>query len=812
MGQSEKPSFSLEKSSGISNEKSGISFEKPEKPSFSLNKQGISSERKEGQGISLFKKQNNSEEIQEAPPIRPFERQEISLDKSKKGALLDDDDEDIEQKFKKSKGLFGVQEVEKDKETFEKRKKSPFKMEEVPIEHSRTSMEKDEVSLEKSGFQVERKHPSPKKLSPFEPSEKHSFKLEGTEKPLARLETPGFGLVSKPTTRQDDPSQSQEPTQRPLLAQSQRFVDTEVQSSFETLFMRFSEFAHRNRESFAHSLSQQEQNLFYYDDGIKQGPPSSAVTVKTRAKYETKVRNYRGFVELASLEQVLRQFEFQYEQEELRPFLESLDVLEKKSQRVNYMRLIRELYRRKPQFNIASKKFAPVKTKALDLQRDPIESAVLIKKAFKNCKELRKKRDSKEVKKLEKLTESQIDYTKILEDPEKTLEFLREKVLASQAPLEQIFKAFDSNGDGRISREEFRQALQSTGVEFKQALLDRVFEKLDVQHKGVVSYMEFLAVVYKKDHRPSLFDYLSEAEHILDDLRLKVRERFPERKEFEKSMNNGISNEEKVSGDEFIKFIQNFTDRYSRIQLFKVFDFLDKNAKKFLSSSEFREIYEHQVSKQPLMKEAPGKKPVVSKEFEKVTPKSRTQESDESKGGIWGERETKAEFMGMEEKKIVDIFTGGKPVPRKSKKELEEREKMLEMEMVLKELSERTKDMLQEQGKNLRDLFNMFSKDFFGYLNRFEFERLLEFIWKEGAFNIKAMNELFRIYSNQVTRRMGFNMFLYLINLGDKINPIYLKFKFRFGDCNYYRVLYFRKTYYSTRFDQGEIIRGIPEA
>lgn len=601
--------------------------------------------------------------------------------------------------------------------------------------------------------------------------------------------TEDFDKSEKPQDFKEDQQEMILETQRKanlLKSQNQRFLDTENQSSLETLFMRFNEFCHKNRENFAEICSKEEDNLFYYDDGLKKAS-KSGITLKTRSKYETKRKNYRGFMDFDAFQKILKSFEFPYEINELKSLFEVLEIIEKKTERIYYAKLIREMYRKKPQFNINTRKFQAIQRKSLDLLRKPEEALTLIKKSFKNYKEFKKKKEIKEVKKLEKLTEIQANYAEILQNPEKTLDFIREKVLNSQVSLDKIFQAFDKNNDGKISKEEFLLAIQQTGIEFKPDLINKVFEKLDIQRKGVISYMEFLANIYNKEEKASFFDYLNEAEHILEDLRLKVHERFQEKLEFINVSQKAFINGEKVSAEEFLKFIQNFTDRYSRIQLFKLFEYLDKNAKKFLNSDEFNEIYEHQLIKKPINKESPLKKPKekeIPKEFEKITARSKNQDIQmkPNNKGIWGDREIKEEFRTIEDQKIIDVFTGGK-FEKKTKKEMDEREKMMEMEIVLKDLSEKTKEILHMQEKNLRDLFNMFSKDFFGYVNKYEYERLMEFIWKDDEINTKAMNEIFKIYANQITKRMGFNMFLYMINLGDKINPIYLKFKFRFGNC-----------------------------
>ncbi|CAE8694230.1 unnamed protein product, partial [Polarella glacialis] len=62
---------------------------------------------------------------------------------------------------------------------------------------------------------------------------------------------------------------------------------------------------------------------------------------------------------------------------------------------------------------------------------------------------------------------------------------------SSQKSVNEAFRAFDTDGDGHLSREELRQGLLQFGASPER--VDEVVNELDVGKTGQVSYTEFLA-------------------------------------------------------------------------------------------------------------------------------------------------------------------------------------------------------------------------------------------------------------------------------------------------------------------------------
>lgn len=91
--------------------------------------------------------------------------------------------------------------------------------------------------------------------------------------------------------------------------------------------------------------------------------------------------------------------------------------------------------------------------------------------------------------------------------------------LASKLPegdldeLRRLFIAVDNNGDGKITIDEFGEALQKYGLNFSNEEVKELMAKVDTNNNGFIDYTEFLAgcmkskIYLKEDYLKSAFQY-----------------------------------------------------------------------------------------------------------------------------------------------------------------------------------------------------------------------------------------------------------------------------------------------------------------
>nr|XP_012421844.1 PREDICTED: calmodulin-like protein 5 [Odobenus rosmarus divergens] len=82
-------------------------------------------------------------------------------------------------------------------------------------------------------------------------------------------------------------------------------------------------------------------------------------------------------------------------------------------------------------------------------------------------------------------------------------EFLAEvfksmKSWGSEQDMQEVFRAFDLDGNGRISVDELKQAMAKLGQTLSQEELDAMIQEADVDKDGQVDYQEFLRILSQK--------------------------------------------------------------------------------------------------------------------------------------------------------------------------------------------------------------------------------------------------------------------------------------------------------------------------
>ena len=72
-------------------------------------------------------------------------------------------------------------------------------------------------------------------------------------------------------------------------------------------------------------------------------------------------------------------------------------------------------------------------------------------------------------------------------------EALRELLLENMGRITELFKAWDEDGDGHVSKAEWRKAIKELGLKAKQAEVDALFDTMDKDGGGSIQHAELQA-------------------------------------------------------------------------------------------------------------------------------------------------------------------------------------------------------------------------------------------------------------------------------------------------------------------------------
>merc|ERR1719408_1229397 len=62
-----------------------------------------------------------------------------------------------------------------------------------------------------------------------------------------------------------------------------------------------------------------------------------------------------------------------------------------------------------------------------------------------------------------------------------------------EAELKALFKSYDKNGDGHLSRQEMMAVFKATGQDWCEADLNIMFDEVDTDKSGTIEYAEYVA-------------------------------------------------------------------------------------------------------------------------------------------------------------------------------------------------------------------------------------------------------------------------------------------------------------------------------
>ena len=114
--------------------------------------------------------------------------------------------------------------------------------------------------------------------------------------------------------------------------------------------------------------------------------------------------------------------------------------------------------------------------------------------------QLRKEEEQRELERKQKEETEQV--RKEVSEYRKSIEQIQKNIKRSNENLRNWFKLFDENNDDFMEFEEFKRLLKQINVVVKDSDLGRLFELMDLQQSGKISYNDFCDVIEKNRTLP----------------------------------------------------------------------------------------------------------------------------------------------------------------------------------------------------------------------------------------------------------------------------------------------------------------------
>lgn len=237
-----------------------------------------------------------------------------------------------------------------------------------------------------------------------------------------------------------------------------------------------------------------------------------------------------------------------------------------------------------------------------------------------------------------------------------------------------------------------------------------------------------------------------------------------------------------------------------------MFAYLDVEGKKYLDATQIKNLYDNSKLNLKEIKDSPAeieRKRKEEEEKKKEEEKKRLEDpeyielqkrkaaQEEAKKKLQEEMRAKdpIEIQRLTQKKVAEALSG-KPVTSKTeqqqrrlaasqyyRRENLNRTDLLEKFMV--EFSNSIINILKSEGKNLRDLFSIFSKESNGYLNQQEFFEACKFITGDFV-DQEFSHSFFNFFVTGYPKKMPFKIFSHIVYTGKRGNSIYIKLKHKF--------------------------------
>lgn len=475
---------------------------------------------------------------------------------------------------------------------------------------------------------------------------------------------------------------------------------------------------------------------------------------------------FKGFVE------VFYSFGLSNKEKVMKRVLDMLKVYHWRLDTVDFFKLLRELGRySRGKWDLAIGRATKMGfNKEVDKEKVAIYIQTRAKawlktvRATANLQETTKKKDRAQEHDLKKYSSKEI------------VETLQENIVKSGVDCKaQISQLVTEAGTELVSADKFREIIEhKLRIDVSRNFVDQLFKSLDLKKQDKVNIKVIENLVYSENGETFL-EAPTSPEELLTLVGEAAHHHYDNPARFTQMCRH--AHETEISYDEFKIFLNTFT-RLKPEKIMVVFNHLDDARRGTLQEGQILEIWERIIRLEKANREANLN---ADKSEEKM------KSFDMSGFGMSGLGGGEAGFGGNRQASLIDIGAGNQnddvtidDPPEFAAPANQVRTLQYEIEELVMRLALDSLNMIIYHGKNLKELYLMFADKVTKKMNFDEFWEAVRFICKEV--DETEVRNLYLTFAWPTSKKLSYSRFLFMIEMGKKINSIYIKLRKRYGD------------------------------
>lgn len=540
----------------------------------------------------------------------------------------------------------------------------------------------------------------------------------------------------------------------------------------------FSQAYKRDQRILEQKVKENELYLEHNEDDIMEG-----VEVK-RMKF-VKIEEY---ITYTAFKKILRDFGFEIKEEIIRLVCMKLFVFHKRLQAINFSNLLRRVYKFQSIIDLQTQYFKPVKEKNREAMT-PQNVVIAIQRTFRNFKKRQAEKEKMDAdKKYARFNKEEIDIT--IYKPAEIVKLLRDRLKDAGTNPKDLVHIHKFDEEDQIDFKRFYHIVteELRFSRLSKAFLHQVFEAIDKKRLETISYKVFLDVLYGKNAE-SIIGFPKDISDVVEMIRDAAASHFSSSSKFINFCQTKTAG--KITHDDLYPFLKSFT-RLDQDKALEVYNYLNNDNLGYITSAQLLRLYESSRKSSRRMSRRSGE----DERFKSFLDISgfgggggglvMPSMGFNNQGSIMGEDRIDEGGLGSvaPDGGIAEEFSVEHN--RHISKDVKD-----QIEALILDLSISVYELIKFHGKSRKDLFQMFADKLTKMMNVDEFMEAVKFILKKEDAEENVITSCYYLFAWPTSKKITYSKFCDIIEMGKKMNPLYIKVKHRYSDfLDKYRALY----------------------